>query len=164
MLDMPCASTGISSLQKKVSDGCCDDSRGQPVNINLLYKAAVSLCVCGCVCVCVCVCVCLCVCVPPPSFFDTTVGKDTKFVTHIRIDTGLILIFVYIKNTLTNCIHTDATKVISLESLFLRACIKYKGVHTHTRTHARTHTHRYMIYTFISLIVLSRLNTLFHVW
>ena len=86
-----------------------------------------------------CVFVCLCVCVPPPSFFVTTVGKDTKFVTHIRIDTGLILIFVYIKNTLTNCIHTYATKVISLESLFLRACIKYKGVHTHTRTHARTH-------------------------
>ena len=92
-------------------------------------------------------CVCLCVCVPP-SFFDTTVGKDTTFVTHIRIDMGLILIFDYIKNTLTNCIHT-ATKVISLESLFLRACIKYKGVHiclhthththTHTRTHARTH-------------------------
>ena len=92
-------------------------------------------------CVCVCVCLCVCLCPPPPSFFDTTVGKDTKFVTHIRIDTGLILIFVYIKNTLTNCIHTDATKVISLESLFLRACIKYKGVHTHTRTHARTHTH-----------------------
>ena len=85
----------------------------------------------------------MCLCTPPPSFFDTTVGKDTKFVTHIRIDMGLILIFVYIKNTLTNCIHTDATKVISLESLFLRACIKYKGVHTHThaRTHARTHTH-----------------------
>ena len=92
-------------------------------------------------------CVCLCVCVPPPSFFDTTVGKDTKFVTHIRIDTGLILIFVYIKNTLTNCIHTDATKVISLESLFLRACIKYKGVHTHTRTH--THTQIYDIYIHI---------------
>ena len=89
-------------------------------------------------------CVFVCVFVYPPSFFDTTVGKDTTFVTHIRIDMGLILIFDYIKNTLTNCIHTDATKVISLESLFLRACIKYKGVHigpthTHTRTHARTH-------------------------
>ena len=35
MLDMLCASTGISFQQKKVSDGCCDDSRGQPVNINM---------------------------------------------------------------------------------------------------------------------------------
>ena len=103
-------------------------------------------------------CVCLCVCVPP-SFFDTTVGKDSTFVTHIRIDMGLILIFDYIKNTLTNCIHTDATKVISLESLFLRACIKYKGVHigpththTHARTHERTHTHTQIYDIYIHII------------
>ena len=89
MLDMPCASTGISSLQKKVSDGCCDDSRGQPVNINLLYKAAVSLCVCVCVCVCVCLCVCVCVCVfvcvfvSPPPLFSTRPSERTPNLSHI---------------------------------------------------------------------------------